>query len=89
MNSFVDPLNIVLMIAAVIIFWRLKSVLGARTGLERPPVDFKLPQANAPAKPQTEADEERVDVAKPPVWTTRRFDQPYANPTAGWIPSRR
>jgi predicted lipid-binding transport protein (Tim44 family) len=66
MNSFVDPLNIVLMIAAVIMFWRLKSVLGARTGLERLPIDFKPPQANAPAKP--EADAEMSDVTKPPVW---------------------
>jgi predicted lipid-binding transport protein (Tim44 family) len=32
-----DPLNIILIAAAVVIFWRLKSVLGQRTGLERPP----------------------------------------------------
>jgi predicted lipid-binding transport protein (Tim44 family) len=40
-----DPLNIILLAAAVIIFWKLKSVLGQRTGMERPP-------AAAPAKPQ-------------------------------------
>lgn len=34
----IDPLIVVLMAAAVIIFWRLKSVLGQRTGLERPPL---------------------------------------------------
>ena len=33
----VDPLIVVLTAAAVVIFWRLKSVLGQRTGLERPP----------------------------------------------------
>ncbi len=32
-----DPLNIILLAAAVIIFWKLKSVLGERTGTERPP----------------------------------------------------
>lgn len=69
MNSFVDPLNIVLLAAAVIIFWRLKSVLGARTGLERPPIDFKLPQANAPGKPQADPVDVPVDPAKAPVWT--------------------
>lgn len=40
-----DPLNIILLAAAVLIFWKLKSVLGQRTGLERPPVV-------APSKPQ-------------------------------------
>jgi predicted lipid-binding transport protein (Tim44 family) len=32
-----DPLNIILIAAALIIFWKLKSVFGQRTGLERPP----------------------------------------------------
>jgi predicted lipid-binding transport protein (Tim44 family) len=41
MNPAIDPLNIVLLIAAVVIFWRLKSALGSRTGLERPPTDYK------------------------------------------------
>lgn len=34
-----DPLNLLLLAVALIVFWRLKSVLGARTGNERPPVD--------------------------------------------------
>lgn len=34
-----DPLNLLLLAIALIVFWRLKSVLGARTGNERPPVD--------------------------------------------------
>jgi predicted lipid-binding transport protein (Tim44 family) len=40
-----DPLNIILIAAAVLIFWRLKSVLGQRTGLERPPF---VPPAKSP-----------------------------------------
>lgn len=34
-----DPLNLLLLAIAVVVFWRLKSVLGSRTGNERPPVD--------------------------------------------------
>ncbi len=34
----IDPVIVVLTAAAVVIFWRLKSVLGQRTGLERPPL---------------------------------------------------
>jgi predicted lipid-binding transport protein (Tim44 family) len=40
-----DPINIILLAAAVIIFWKLKSVLGQRTGVERPPFQ-------TPVKPQ-------------------------------------
>lgn len=32
-----DPTNLVLIVAAVLVFWKLKSVLGQRTGFERPP----------------------------------------------------
>ncbi len=53
MNSAFDPLTLVLLAAAAIIFWRLRSVLGTRTGLERPPVEFKRP----PAKTETEKPE--------------------------------
>ncbi len=34
-----DPLNLLLLAIAVIVFWRLKSVLGSRTGHERPPAE--------------------------------------------------
>jgi predicted lipid-binding transport protein (Tim44 family) len=39
MNHIFDPLNIFVLAIAVIIFWRLSSVLGRRTGNERPPID--------------------------------------------------
>ncbi len=35
-----DPLNIILLAVAVIIFWRLKVALGQRTGTEKPPLDL-------------------------------------------------
>jgi predicted lipid-binding transport protein (Tim44 family) len=34
-----DPLNILLLAVALVVFWRLKSVLGTRTGTEKPPFD--------------------------------------------------
>ena len=39
MGETFDPLNLVLLAVAVIIFWRLKGVLGRRTGHERKPLD--------------------------------------------------
>lgn len=69
MNTFIDPLNIVLLAAAVIIFWRLKSVLGARTGLERPPLDFKLPQAKTPDNAPPDTVDAPAGADKLPVWT--------------------
>lgn len=34
-----DPLNLLLLAVALVVFWRLRSVLGTRTGNERPPFD--------------------------------------------------
>ena len=34
-----DPLNILLIAVALVVFWRLRSVLGTRTGTEKPPFD--------------------------------------------------
>ncbi|WP_395684609.1 Tim44/TimA family putative adaptor protein [Aestuariivirga sp.] len=34
----IDPLNILLLAIALVVFWRLRSVLGARTGTEKPPL---------------------------------------------------
>ena len=39
MNQMFDPFNLVLLAIALVIFWRLRSVLGSRTGNERPPLD--------------------------------------------------
>jgi predicted lipid-binding transport protein (Tim44 family) len=38
MNSAFDPLNLILLVVAAIVAWRLWSVLGTRTGLEKPPI---------------------------------------------------
>ena len=44
MNHIFDPLNIFILAVAVIVFWRLSTVLGRRTGNERPPVDPFAPR---------------------------------------------
>src|SRR5689334_13684772 len=39
MNSFMDITTIIFLAVAVVIFLRLRNVLGRRTGNERPPFD--------------------------------------------------
>ncbi|GAA0784547.1 Tim44/TimA family putative adaptor protein [Roseibium denhamense] len=53
MNEIFDPLNLLLMGLAVFILFRLRSVLGKRTGNERPPFDpyTKPEQPNDTSKP--------------------------------------
>ena len=45
MNGFFDFYTILFLVLAVVIFLRLRSVLGRRTGSERPPFDpFSAPK---------------------------------------------
>lgn len=39
MNGFMDLTSLIFLVIAIAVFWRLRSVLGSRTGNERPPVD--------------------------------------------------
>lgn len=39
MNGFLDFYSLMFLVVAIAIFWRLRSVLGRRTGHERPPYD--------------------------------------------------
>lgn len=68
----IDPLTLILLAAAAVVFWRLRAVLGQRTGFERPPFDPSAPirearpQPNAPAvKKDIEATAQDVT----PVWS--------------------
>src|SRR5947207_3416826 len=54
MNQAFDPLNLLILAIAVVVFLRLRSVLGKRTGSERPPFD---PYAGRPAEARTPAEE--------------------------------
>jgi predicted lipid-binding transport protein (Tim44 family) len=79
-----DPLNILLLAVALVVFWRLKSVLGTRTGTEKPPLDpFELRRNDAPKtqdgdgsivqfprnQPAAPAPVQDDREPAPPVWT--------------------
>lgn len=79
MNGFFDFYTILFLVLAVVIFLRLRSVLGRRTGSERPPFDpysapksggngsdkvINLPQRdNAGAQPEAAANDDFGDIA--------------------------
>ncbi len=81
MNGFFDFYTILFLVLAVVIFLRLRSVLGRRTGSERPPFDpyapskpngagsdkvISLPQRDtADAPPVAEPAPDFSDIAKP------------------------
>jgi predicted lipid-binding transport protein (Tim44 family) len=50
MNQAFDPLNLLILAIAVVVFLRLRSVLGKRTGNERPPLDPIATKRQAEAK---------------------------------------
>lgn len=39
MNGFLDVYSLIFLLVAIAIFWKLRSVLGRKTGHERPPAD--------------------------------------------------
>ncbi|GGH33686.1 calcium-binding protein [Alsobacter metallidurans] len=49
MQDSFDLTTIIFLALAVFVIWRLRSVLGTRTGNERPPVMRRAPQAPSPA----------------------------------------
>jgi predicted lipid-binding transport protein (Tim44 family) len=51
MNQIFDPLNLALAGVAIFILWRLRSVLGQRTGTERPPTDLTMGRKAPTAEP--------------------------------------
>ena len=52
MDSIFDPFNLLLLGIALVIFWRLRGVLGSRTGNERPPFDpYAASKVEAPVAP--------------------------------------
>jgi predicted lipid-binding transport protein (Tim44 family) len=79
MNQAFDPLNLLILAIAVVVILRLRSVLGKRTGNERPPVDpyaarrrAEKPQGpgNVINLPQRENVPEKVGLEEPvePIW---------------------
>ncbi len=76
MNHAFDPLNLLLLAVAVVVFWKLRSVLGTRTGHEKtiefPPVNDKPSpaprQEPAPAAEQEEGVRIGLPEEEKPVW---------------------
>jgi predicted lipid-binding transport protein (Tim44 family) len=76
MQAIFDPVNLVLAGLAIFIFWRLRSVLGTRTGNERSAREIFLPEAKSRS---VEVGDRTIDVnddverGRPvpqrPVWT--------------------
>jgi predicted lipid-binding transport protein (Tim44 family) len=92
MNEIFDPLNLVLIAIALVVFWRLRSVLGQRTGLERPPFDPSVIAKKAPPEaantnvlefPQNKPGSDAVIDLEPkePIWTG--FAKPGSKLAAG------
>ena len=80
MNQAFDPLNLLILAIAVVVILRLRSVLGKRTGTERPPLDpyaaqrraeKPQPNGNVINMPQRENAPEHLGLEKPvePVWS--------------------
>jgi predicted lipid-binding transport protein (Tim44 family) len=72
MSQIFDPLNIFVLAVAIIVFWRLTSVLGRRTGNERPPVD--------PFAPREKLEKKLADGAVPERPGRRQAEAPATMP---------
>ena len=71
MNEIFDPLNLVLAAIALMVVWRLRSVLGQRTGTERPPSDPYAPPRRPNGAPRLKPAAEK-SWNFPPARTSRR-----------------
>ena len=69
MNLGIDTFTLVLLIAAAVVFWLLRSVLGRRTGFEKPAPDFTTPAPEAPARKSAPLEVESTPApVSEPVW---------------------
>lgn len=70
MMSVMDPLNLVLLVVAAIVAWRLWGVLGTRTGFEKPPIVLKpiSEKPKAEIQDRTVQGETLQPDVKKPVW---------------------
>src|SRR5208337_2762589 len=89
-----DIYTIIFLALAVFIFLRLRSVLGQRTGRERPPYDpysardaVRSPATDKvvtlPPRPATEAPSRPVEAAQPPAERWKDIAEPGSNVAAG------
>lgn len=78
MNQF-DPLNLLLLAVALVVFLRLRAVLGKRTGQEKPPFDPYAARRSGEPQPSAEGggkvitlprgkDDSYGETEQPPIW---------------------
>jgi len=60
MNGFFDIYSLIFLVLAIAIFFRLRSVLGKRTGSERPPFEPPVSRREQDARSNGRADNENV-----------------------------
>ncbi|MEZ5841670.1 MAG: Tim44/TimA family putative adaptor protein [Hyphomicrobiales bacterium] len=71
MNNFLDIYSIIFLVLAVVIFLKLRSVLGKRTGNEKRPYD---PFANKPEEPNQESGDNVITLPRANGERTRRAE---------------
>lgn len=78
MSDVLDIYNIILLALAVFVFFKLRSVLGKRTGNERPPFDpYSRPQQDKDAREKANPQRDNV-IPLPGATTPSAADEPAA-----------
>lgn len=63
MNEIFNPFNLIIIVIAIVIFLRLRNVLGRRTGNERPPYDPYTPK-DGPNSPSNDDDNNVIQLPR-------------------------
>ncbi len=82
MNEAFDATTVIFAILAIFVVWKLRSVLGTRTGNEKPPTDTFRRNKPDEAKPQSEGNVIRLPGAGEPRPATQT--EPEARPDERW-----
>jgi predicted lipid-binding transport protein (Tim44 family) len=82
MNNAFDPLNILILAVAVIVLWRLRSVLGTRTGHERRYDPFSTAEPSEKKPPLGSSDDKIIPMPgrKPVDGARQAEDEPDRQP---------
>jgi predicted lipid-binding transport protein (Tim44 family) len=72
MNQGFDPFNLVLLAIVLVVFWRLRTVLGRKTGNEKPPLDITPPARKSadviPMPGSRQSGTDQPEDEQEPVW---------------------
>lgn len=86
MNAFLDLTSLIFLVIAIVIFWRLRSVLGTRTGNEKPPFDpfaGRKPEIEAPPAGDNVVTLPREGRPDPREAVMARIDELYPDSAVG------